>query len=264
MLIEKRKFIEQYIVKLENQLSRYTKSRSNSDLEEMFDLIIEIAKVFKTDLPQIENAVDLKEYTGVRDANCVINILKLYLIEQSGIVSKSIDIKIEPIIFLSHSSKDKKFTDSLVKFMTGLGVTNKQIICTSHPLHKIPLDMNIFDYLRESITKDVFVMILWSNDYLNSPACLSEMGAAWVAQKNFSNLYTPDFDFGNPRYYECAVDTKKMGAVLNGNENCKTSILELKNKIAMLFNLSIDEAKSVFLIDQLINEIKDYQKESAV
>lgn len=73
----------------------------------------------------------------------------------------------EPLIFLSHCSKDKKYGDALEYFITGLGVKSSQLIYTSHPLHKIPLDANIYNYLRKNINKNVFMIILWSNDYLH-------------------------------------------------------------------------------------------------
>lgn len=156
------------------------------------------------------------------------------------------------LIFLSHRSNDKAYGDALREFIVGLGVQNNQLIYTSHPLHKIPLDKNIYDYLRENINSQIFMIILWSDDYLESPACLNEMGAAWVTQSDYTNIYVPTFSFGNPKYHECAVDTRKMGAVLNGDSHCKANLIELKNKIQTMFCLEDDEQKSAYLIDQLM------------
>lgn len=163
----------------------------------------------------------------------------------------------KPLIFLSHRSSDKKYGDALEKFIVGLGVKNEQLIYTSHSLHKIPLDENIYEYLRKNINRDIFMIILWSDEYLNSPACLNELGASWVVQCDCTNVYVPQFSFTNPKYHECAVDTKKMGVVLNGDESCKHAMLELKDKILTLFGLSIDEAQIMYLIDGLINDIKE-------
>jgi hypothetical protein len=259
----KKAFIQEYIKKLDVELYEL----NNPELEciqqtenDLFDLIIEIRNVFKKDLPEIEDAILLRNGTGQRDANSAIGILKLYLLgDDESKVGSTILTPNQPFIFLSHKSDNKKFADALEKLITGLGVKNNQLIYTSHPLHKIPLDRNIYDYLREVIGGNVFVIILWSNSYLNSPACLNEMGAAWVAQKDYTNIYTPDFDFGNPKYHECAVDTRKMGAVLNGNDNCKTSIIELKNKILTLFDITVDEATSTYLIDNFIKQITEEQ-----
>ena len=81
------------------------------------------------------------------------------------------------------------------------------------------------------------------------------MGAAWVTRKDYTNFYTPDFSFGNPKYHECAVDTRKMGAVLNGDEHCKASMIEFKNKILALFNLKIEENQWTYLLDNFISDI---------
>lgn len=53
--------------------------------------------------------------------------------------------KTDTLIFISHKSDDKKYGDALERFIIGLGVKNNQLIYTSHPLHKIPLDASIYD-----------------------------------------------------------------------------------------------------------------------
>jgi hypothetical protein len=143
----------------------------------------------------------------------------------------------------------------LRNFVAGLGVKDDQLIYTSHPLHKIPLDENIYDYLRKNINKNIFMIILWSEKYLDSPACLNEMGATWVSQSDYTNIYTPTFHFGNPKYHECAVDTRKMGAVLNGDAHCKTAMLELKDKILAMFGLNVVEKRATHLLDEFIKKI---------
>ena len=100
------------------------------------------------------------------------------------------------------------------------------------------------------------MIILWSNEYLESPACLSEMGAAWVTKTDYIGIYTPDFSFGNPKYHEVPIDTTKMGAVLNGDANCKASMVEFKNKVIEFFGLKEDEQKSVYLIDEFMKDIQ--------
>lgn len=260
MTAEKKKFIKSYIARIEEAMEELNKSEP-LDIEqakkELFEILIQTVSVFKKELPEIEDAIVFRVWTSQRDANIVIGILNLYMFdnEKNDLSVPSPKIN-QPVIFLSHKSNDKKYADALEKLIMGLGIKHKQLIYTSHPLHKIPLDRNIYDYLRDAIGGNVFVIILWSNSYINSPACLNEMGAAWVAQKDYTNIYTPDFDFGNPKYHECAIDTRKMGAVLNGDDNCKASLVELKNKIISLFNFIADETTSTYLIDQCIKDIQ--------
>lgn len=180
--------------------------------------------------------------------------------KSTAIGNEDIPDSTEPIIFLSHCSSDKTYGDILEKFIMGLGVKREQLIYSSHPLHKIPLDQNIFNYLRKNINREIFMIILWSNDYLESPACMNELGAAWVAQCDYTNIYTPDFAFGNPKYHRCAVDTQKMGAVLNGDANCRQSMLELKDKIVNFLDLAPDEAQVLYLLDEFTNSLKAISK----
>lgn len=162
----------------------------------------------------------------------------------------------EPIIFLSHSSTDKSYGDTLEVFITALGVKKEQLIYTAHSLHGIPLDANIFDYLRKNIHRHIFMIFLLSDKYFDSSACLNEMGAAWVTQSDYTNIFIPNFNFKNPKFIECAIDTKKKGIILNGDDRCKSSMLELKNKIISLFGLSLDEMQSSYLLDKFIKELK--------
>ena len=163
----------------------------------------------------------------------------------------------EPIILLSHRSTDKKYGDAIEKLLSSIGIKNNQLIYTSHPLHKIPLDKDIYEYLRESLGRKIFVIVLWSNEYLDSPACMNEMGAMWVMQSDYTNIYVPSFNFINPKYYQCAVDKNKMGAVLDGSDNCKASIVELKNKLVEMFGLDIDENQWIYSLDQFIEDISN-------
>ena len=156
---------------------------------------------------------------------------------------------------LSLVSNDEEVGEITIS-QQGIIIANNQLIYTSHPLHKIPMDANIYDYLRENINSEIFMIILWSNEYLESPACLNEMGAAWVTQSDYTNIYVPSFLFGNPKYHECAVDTRKMGAVLNGDQHCKANMIELKNKVQELFELKKDEANDSYLIDEFIKKLK--------
>ncbi len=163
----------------------------------------------------------------------------------------------KPKIFLSHRSVDSAYGDCIERLLVGIGVSNEQLIYSSHPLHKIPLNQNIYDYLRSNLQQHIFMIILWSNDYLESPACLNEMGAIWVMQSDYTNVYTPDFEFGNPKYHECAVDTRKMGAVLKGDKHCKANMRELIDTICHYLSLAPDEQTIMHYLDTFMEEIKN-------
>lgn len=160
-----------------------------------------------------------------------------------------------PYLLLSHHPADKSYGDALEKLFSQLGVEDHQLIYTSHPSHELPGQLDIYQFLKEHFFDDVFLVVLWSESYLSSPGCLNEMGAAWVTQKDYTNLYVPDFDFGSPLYHECAVDTRKMGAVLNGNDNCRASILQLCHTLLALFHIEMREEILADLVEQFLRDI---------
>lgn len=248
-----------------NHFIQLKKALDNNDIESISYCLTQIQDWYSATLFKTGNNEFVTNFeTHQRNYNLICSYSQI-LQDQEGELKEKYAISIEqnksenksPLIFLSHKSDDKKYADALREFIVGLGVKDNQLIYTSHPMHKIPLDADIFDYLRESFGRKIFVIILWSDKYLESPACLNEMGAAWVTQSDYTNIYVPTFSFGNPKYHECAVDTRKMGAVLNGDSNCRISMIELKNKIQNFFNLENNETKSSFLLDQFIKSITE-------
>lgn len=245
---------------LVNYLDQLKKAIDNADFEVLIYSLKGIDQWYDDNLDDISTNYLVTNFDShQKNANLVKELISEIKAEDCIVSELTLDNEsnYKPIIFLSHKSDDKKYGDALERFITGLGVNNDQLIYTSHPLHKIPLDASIYEYLRSHFKSKVFMIILWSNKYLESPACLNEMGAAWVTQSDYTNIYVPDFSFGNPKYHECAVDTKKMGAVLKGDAHCKASMLELKEKIENLFGLTNDEKKTTYLLDQFIKDITE-------
>ena len=165
-----------------------------------------------------------------------------------------------PVVFLSHQSSDKQYGDVLRDFMSALGVPDSSIVYTSHPLNKIPNGLNIYDYLRSRLDETNYMIILWSDAYLDSPACLNEMGALWVLRRKYLSVYNPCFDFNNPKYSSCAVDTRQMGIILNGSQECKSRLIDFKNEIKTLFSIETDEQKEQLLLDKTIQKLTELNK----
>ena len=263
-----RKLIRRYTSEalITNYFSKLKQAMDEGNSKNLKYCLSEINRWFQNNISEMQR-IDEYGYPSyveamqkIKELNDAIQIIPDdYVIQTKMKISdkqtNSQNKKTEPIIFISHSSVDKKYGDALRKFIVGLGVKDNQLIYTSHELNGIPMDKNIYEYLRENFDNKVFMIILWSNTYLESPACLNEMGAAWVTQSDYTNIYVPDFEFGNPKYHECAVDTRKMGAVLKNDGHCKTKMIELKNKILKMFNLEIDEKHFQVLLDEFMKEI---------
>lgn len=252
---------------IDNKAHELSKFEYYSRMEPVLRRCIMLTEKYIPDIGAYVNFSDEKDFSDY--AKIVRTRLELFLDEQTTANNQNLSLPVNntketqrdtetanaPMIFLSHKSDDKKYGDALRNFIIGLGVKNNQLIYSSHHLNKIPLGKNIYEYLRENIHNGIFMIILWSDQYLDSPACLNEMGAAWVTQADYTNIYTPNFSFGNPKYHQCAVDTRKMGAVLNGDKHCKASMIELKKQIQSMFGLEDDEQVSQDLLDQFMEAI---------
>lgn len=144
-----------------------------NDVETINYLIEKLLNWYKVEINEIHSNQFVLN-TSAHDRN--MKVLEEVYIELKDLILKENDgmDKLENKIFLSHNSKDKKFGDAIEKLLTSLGVKDEQLIYTSHPLHKIPLGVNIYEYLRNNIHSRIFMIFLWSNDYLLSPACLKD------------------------------------------------------------------------------------------
>ena len=99
-------------------------------------------------------------------------------------------------IFISHSSQDEKYAEALVNFLEDIGLRPDNIFCTSIAQYGVPLGDDFNIRIKEQFTQfNTFVLFVLSDNYYKSAACLNEMGAAWVLQKDYMSILLPGFEF---------------------------------------------------------------------
>lgn len=100
-------------------------------------------------------------------------------------------------IFISHSSKDKgimeKFTDYILQL--GIGLSHKDIFCTSIEDMGIKNGGDIRRHIRENVRSADFSFLMISKNYKASEICLNEMGAVWATDNRVRYYILPDVDF---------------------------------------------------------------------
>ena len=106
-------------------------------------------------------------------------------------------MKKKPLIFISHSSKNKDQVAKIADLLRSINLSpRRDIFCSSLPGYGIPNGANIFDFLRERfLNYDLHIIFVHSPEYYESPVSLNEMGAAWVLRANATSLLLPGFDF---------------------------------------------------------------------
>lgn len=147
-------------------------------------------------------------------------------------------------IFISHSSKDKKYGECILQLLLDIGISSNDIVFTSKPGFGIPKGQNIFQWLKKKLVEKPFVIYLLSNNYYNSIACLNEMGAAWVIENKHITIFTPEFDTKNSQFYEGAIDPREIGIFLTKKadivEFVDNILIESKHKVnAVVINNAI-------------------------
>jgi len=98
-------------------------------------------------------------------------------------------------IFISHSTKDKIFVEYLTDLLESMGVPAAKIFCTSLEGYGVPLGDNFLERIKEELNEEVLVLFVMSENFYNSPACLCEMGAAWIKSRTHIPILIPPFDF---------------------------------------------------------------------
>lgn len=140
-----------------------------------------------------------------------------------------------PLVFISHSSKDKDFAEALVSLLESLGFDNTNLFCSSIPDYWIGLSQDILDSLYKLFVEhELFVIFIQSPRYYESPVSLNEMGAAWVLKTNYCSILTKD------------MQKEDMKGVVGANTiyikvdspDVKARLNELKKQLTEMFGLS--------------------------
>lgn len=185
------------------------------------------------------------------------NIDKYYPAEAG--METEVDIVKKPKIFISHSSNDVKYITPFVELLADLGLNDKTMFCSSVPDYSIPLDDDIFDYLKAQFEEfNLHIIYFLSHNYYESPACLNEMGASWVLQSTYSTILLPDFDFQD---IKGAINPRQIGMKYSEtDEMLKKHLGDIRKKLSELFSLSILDNRWETKRDSFIKSISDINK----
>lgn len=120
-----------------------------------------------------------------------------------------------PKVFISHSSEDKDYVACLVDFLEDIGLTQEHLFCSSVSGYGIPLDEDIYDYLKQQFSEhNLHVILVLSENYYNSVACMNEMGAAWILQNKYTTILLPGFEF---KEIKGAINPRRIGLKLDAD-----------------------------------------------
>lgn len=150
-------------------------------------------------------------------------------------------------IFISHAHKDEEYAENLVNLIKVFKL-DAEIICSSYAGHNVPADENIYDFLKGKLKGNVWVIYLLSENYYKSAACLNEMGATWIQNKQYSTFLTPNFDFIE---LKGAIDPSKNAYRLDN----KNKLNDFKGSIIEQFSTSVNDNIWESVRDEVIKNV---------
>lgn len=143
--------------------------------------------------------------------------------------SENMNKEKKPLLFISHSSKNKEQVKLIVELLRAINMFPQQdVFCSSLPGYDIPIntDYRIFDFLRSRFLQyNIHVFFIHSTEYYASAVSLNEMGAAWALQSKATSFLLPGFEFSD------------MKGVINGDRiaiKVDNDIIEVKDKLNQL------------------------------
>jgi hypothetical protein len=216
--------------------------------KEFDSYVIELAEIIKPfDEPNYKNLMTIHDkmyvkyvFNGVFNGDYVV--LNFYLgglyaivdFIQSDNYQNYFKAK-ESKIFISHSTKDINYVKPLVELLECMGIGEEQLFCSSIDGYRIPIDEIIPDYLQQQFEEyNLYVILMLSDNYYESPVCLNEMGAAWVLKAKYQAILLPRFNFKD---VEGAIDPRKISFKLDDEKERQSRMTELKNTIVGLLGL---------------------------
>lgn len=162
-------------------------------------------------------------------------------LEHSQLQGGILDMKKKPLIFISHSSKNKDQVAKIADLLRSINLSpRRDIFCSSLPGYGIPNGANIFDFLRERfLNYDLHIIFVHSPEYYESPVSLNEMGAAWVLRANATSLLLPSFDFSGMKG---VIGSECIAIKLDGDRSeVKDRLNQLRRELESEFDISDNE-----------------------
>lgn len=163
------------------------------------------------------------------------------VLEISQSQGDAFEVKKKPLIFISHSSKNKVQVAKIAELLRSINLSpRRDIFCSSLPGYGIPNSTNIFDFLRERfLNYDLHIIFVHSPDYYESAVSLNEMGAAWVLKSKATSLLLPGFDFSGMKG---VIGSDSIAIKLdNDRSEVKDRLNQLRRELESEFDISDNE-----------------------
>lgn len=103
--------------------------------------------------------------------------------------------EVNPVVFISHRSTDKKVADMIADFFSATGISRDKIFCSSLPGNDI--NEKISTEVKFALKNSSVNIAILSYDYYQSAYCLNEAGVLWYNDAPVIPIALPEIDSNN-------------------------------------------------------------------
>lgn len=202
---------------------------------ELDSICFEIIEYFGNSITRLQEFNLNVQMDSLKRAKGVEKILQEYIIFGNQVIATKTTPKCK--LFISHSTEDAEYVAKLVQLFEYLGFGKETMFCSSYAGYGIPLDEDIYDYLKKQFNEyELHIILVLSNNYYQSPASLNEMGAAWVLSRKQTAILLPGFDFEE---IKGAINPNKISIKMDQKDqiDLKYKIGELRDRLLLEFGL---------------------------
>lgn len=204
-----------------------------SAYEELDGLSSETIETFGVGITALKNYDMDRQMDPMERAKGIRTVLKQFLLFGNPCLNSEKKSK----LFISHATDDARYVSGLVELLEYIGFRKETMFCSSYAGYGVPLDEDIYDYLKKQFNEyELYVILMLSDNYYRSPACLNEMGAAWVLGTKHTAILLPGFDF---KKIKGAVNARRVSIKIDqiDSYDLKDKLSQLREKLASGFGL---------------------------
>lgn len=160
-------------------------------------------------------------------------------------------------LFISHATGDLTYVKYFIELLEDIGFDEDDLFCSSLREYGIPLNEDIYEYLKEQFkNNNLIVIFMLSDNYYRSVACLNEMGAAWILQSEYYTILLPGFNF---KKIEGAINPNRISIKLD-NDDLKSFLNDLKRNLCSKFSIKISDNKWERIRNNFVKKIAEELK----
>ena len=241
-MTKEKKKIKEYIndgLSVISQMRIMSNSPAGPNTRKLKETVRKLFPLIANDYPLLSEVLSKAETRLIE--NGIINAFFFGDIRTSLKILKGIYCR-PPKIFISHKSEDVGFVNAIVNLLRlYIGSDEDKIFCSSVPNYKIGLGKDIYPEIKAQFERhDVFMILIHSPRYYQSPVCLNEMGAAWIQSTECCSFLTSDCEFDDMKG---VIDKYYISVKVNADD-AKDRMNEFIGKVLDFFDLPQPEFSS--------------------